>query len=200
MPRTAAAQQDIRDGRRVQILDAARRVFAWNGLGPTKVSDIAAEAGISQGLVYHYFPNKAALFTAVVEDALRESAEATREALERPGPAWERVERLVERLIDGVLARPESPLVITQAFATRAVPAAARAATEEFGVRTHRDIVALIAQGQAEGTVVAGNPVELSFALTACIQGIALSRLQSHAADAPLPGAATVLRLLDGRG
>jgi len=62
MPRTAEANQLLKDARREAILAAARKVFAANGVGATRVSDIAAEARISQGLVYHYFPNKEALF------------------------------------------------------------------------------------------------------------------------------------------
>ena len=44
--------------RRRQILDAAVRVFARQGFHATRVSDIADEAGVAYGLVYHYFPSK----------------------------------------------------------------------------------------------------------------------------------------------
>jgi TetR/AcrR family fatty acid metabolism transcriptional regulator len=45
------------DKRRV-ILDAAVRVFARQGFHTCRVSDIADEAGVAYGLVYHYFPSK----------------------------------------------------------------------------------------------------------------------------------------------
>ena len=51
-PGTAAA-----DKRRV-ILDAAMRVFARQGFHTCRVSDIADEAGVAYGLVYHYFSSK----------------------------------------------------------------------------------------------------------------------------------------------
>jgi TetR/AcrR family fatty acid metabolism transcriptional regulator len=51
-PGTAAA-----DKRRV-ILDAAVRVFARQGFHTCRVSDIADEAGVAYGLVYHYFSSK----------------------------------------------------------------------------------------------------------------------------------------------
>jgi TetR/AcrR family fatty acid metabolism transcriptional regulator len=50
--RTTAAQ------RRRQILDAAVRVFARQGFHTCRVSDIADEAGVAYGLVYHYFRSK----------------------------------------------------------------------------------------------------------------------------------------------
>ena len=45
------------DKRRV-ILDAAVRVFARQGFHACRVSDIADEAGVAYGLVYHYFASK----------------------------------------------------------------------------------------------------------------------------------------------
>jgi TetR/AcrR family fatty acid metabolism transcriptional regulator len=44
--------------RRRQILDAAVRVFARQGFHGCRVSDIADEAGVAYGLVYHYFSSK----------------------------------------------------------------------------------------------------------------------------------------------
>ena len=51
------AQAPPADKRRL-ILDAAVRVFARQGFHSTRVSDIADEAGVAYGLVYHYFSSK----------------------------------------------------------------------------------------------------------------------------------------------
>jgi TetR/AcrR family transcriptional regulator, fatty acid metabolism regulator protein len=51
------AQAPPADKRRL-ILDAAIRVFARQGFHATRVSDIADEAGVAYGLVYHYFSSK----------------------------------------------------------------------------------------------------------------------------------------------
>ena len=69
-PRTVAQTQRIKDGRREAILRAARTVFARKGLAAAKISDIAAAAAVSYGLVYHYFPSKEAVYTALVETAV----------------------------------------------------------------------------------------------------------------------------------
>ena len=53
MPRAVTATD-----RRRQILDAAVRVFARQGFHSCRVSDIADEAGVAYGLVYHYFRSK----------------------------------------------------------------------------------------------------------------------------------------------
>src|SRR6266545_7499481 len=99
MPRTAEANQLLKDARREAILAAARKVFAANGVGATRVSDIAAEARISQGLVYHYFANKEALFTEIVEGALREFTALAEQARRGPGSAWDRLRGLAERML-----------------------------------------------------------------------------------------------------
>jgi AcrR family transcriptional regulator len=196
VPRTAAAYRQIKDARRAAILEAARQVFARNGLAATRIGDIAAEADMSQGLLYHYFPSKEALFSEIVEMALRETAALTARALHSPGSAWQRLRGLCEEMLAGVAAYPEYPLVILQAFTSAAVPEPARAAVEAYGQQTFRDLIALIREGQVDGDVAALDPVELAVAFTSCIQGVALSRLQDPTPDALLPGADTVLRLL----
>jgi len=54
---SAARAQAAADKRR-QILEAAVRVFARQGFHGCRVSDIADEAGVAYGLVYHYFGSK----------------------------------------------------------------------------------------------------------------------------------------------
>jgi AcrR family transcriptional regulator len=57
------------DGKRRQILDAAVRVFAAQGFDATRVGDIAKEAGVAYGLVYHYYGSKDAVLDAVFREA-----------------------------------------------------------------------------------------------------------------------------------
>jgi AcrR family transcriptional regulator len=50
------------------IIDAALNVFSRKGYADTRMADIAREAEMSYGLVYHYFENKEKLFDAIVEE------------------------------------------------------------------------------------------------------------------------------------
>lgn len=52
--------------RREQLLDTALDLFAEQGIENTTIKDIAARAGVAQGLVYHYFRSKDELFGAIV--------------------------------------------------------------------------------------------------------------------------------------
>jgi TetR/AcrR family fatty acid metabolism transcriptional regulator len=56
------------EAKRRAILQAATRVFAAKGFTGTRVGDIAAEAGIAYGLIYHYFKNKEAVLHALFQE------------------------------------------------------------------------------------------------------------------------------------
>jgi AcrR family transcriptional regulator len=60
------------DARREQLLDTAVQLAAGRGLASVSVAEIAEAAGVSEGLLYHYFPTKDALLAA----ALRRAADA----------------------------------------------------------------------------------------------------------------------------
>ena len=57
-----------RRDKREAILDAAIQVFARRGYHGSRVSDIAHEAGIAYGLVYHYFRNKEEILHSIFEE------------------------------------------------------------------------------------------------------------------------------------
>lgn len=60
--------QDERSERsRRQILDAALKLFSHRGYGATSVINIADEAGVSKGNVYHHFPDKETIFRALLD-------------------------------------------------------------------------------------------------------------------------------------
>jgi TetR/AcrR family transcriptional regulator, cholesterol catabolism regulator len=63
--RTQRQQQAA--ARREQLLSVALDLFAEKGVQGTTTRDIAQAAGITEGLIYHYFPSKTALLQAVVE-------------------------------------------------------------------------------------------------------------------------------------
>src|SRR5436190_7541158 len=56
------------DDKRKAILDAAVRVFARQGYDASPVGDVAKEAGVAYGLVYHYFGSKEAVLEAVFRE------------------------------------------------------------------------------------------------------------------------------------
>src|ERR1043166_2532280 len=53
-----------------EVLDAALALFIEKGFAATRVEDIAAEAGLSKGAVYLYFPSKEAILEGLVKRAV----------------------------------------------------------------------------------------------------------------------------------
>ncbi|WP_328324752.1 TetR/AcrR family transcriptional regulator [Kribbella sp. NBC_00382] len=75
-----------RDARREHILTAARRAFLRHGFHATSMQDLFAEAKLSSGAVYRYFPGKEDIVLAIAEDNIREVAELIRTVTaRRPG-------------------------------------------------------------------------------------------------------------------
>jgi len=68
----------MREERRTQILEHALILFATKGLAATKISDIAEASGIAQGLLYHYFPSKEAIYVELIRKAFDGMSEAAR--------------------------------------------------------------------------------------------------------------------------
>lgn len=62
-----------KEERRQAILDAALRCFAEKGYGSTTIDDIAAELGVSKGVVYLYFSGKEELYMQVMEERMQQS-------------------------------------------------------------------------------------------------------------------------------
>jgi len=61
------------DKKRTQILEAATRRFAHFGLAKTTMSEIAQDLSFSKALLYYYFPDKNALYAAVLEHVIAQS-------------------------------------------------------------------------------------------------------------------------------
>ncbi|SMG57894.1 TetR/AcrR family transcriptional regulator [Paraburkholderia susongensis] len=72
--------------RRQQILQAAARCFARDGFRGASISEICAEAGMSAGHLYHYFPNKEAIVSAMTEGGLARAAEHFEQMMQSPDP------------------------------------------------------------------------------------------------------------------
>ncbi len=80
---------------RDKILQAAREVFAETGYHRALVDDIVRASQTSKGAVYHHFPNKEALFLALVDEFAGRLAEAVASAIGRAHGALGKVEAAV---------------------------------------------------------------------------------------------------------
>ncbi|HTX91220.1 MAG TPA: TetR/AcrR family transcriptional regulator [Anaerolineales bacterium] len=203
-PRTSVSNQKIRDERRDQILHTALKVFAYKGFKATKISDIATQAGISQGLIHHYFASKDEVFTAVIERAMSGALAAFDESAGPDPDPWARLAQITERMLQGLVIHPEYMLVLTQSLVSEDTPPDAGKFVATLGQQVNSKLTELIKAGQAAGQVVPGNPDELAMTFMATVQGLAITQFtqglftmsSSPASPNFLPSPGMVLRLL----
>ena len=104
----AKAQAD----KRRMILDAAVRVFARQGFHACRVSDIADEAGVAYGLVYHYFASKEEVLDTLFLERWGVMLEMIREVDARPVPVREKLQAIVSFIVDSYRHDPDMMKVI----------------------------------------------------------------------------------------
>jgi TetR/AcrR family fatty acid metabolism transcriptional regulator len=104
-PRSAAEKRRV-------ILDAAVRVFARRGFNGCRVSDIADEAGVAYGLVYHYFRSKDEVLDTLFLERWNVLLQVIRELDEQDLPAREKLHAIASFIVDSYRHDPDLMKVI----------------------------------------------------------------------------------------
>jgi AcrR family transcriptional regulator len=105
----------VEDKRR-QILDAAVRVFARKGFHASRVGDIAEEAGVAHGLLYHYFESKDAVLEAVFAENWNVLLERIGSVEETDEPAADQLRHIATIILRTWLHLPDVVRVVVQEF------------------------------------------------------------------------------------
>jgi TetR/AcrR family transcriptional regulator, fatty acid metabolism regulator protein len=145
---SSARSQAAQDKRR-QILDAAVRVFARQGFHHCRVSDIADEAGVAYGLVYHYFSSKDEVLDTLFLERWNVLLDVIREVDAADSPAREKLDRIAGFIVDSYRHDPELMKVIIVEV-TRAANSFGRTHLPEIR-RAYDSIAKIVADGQAKG-------------------------------------------------
>jgi AcrR family transcriptional regulator len=136
------------DKRRV-ILDAAVRVFAGRGFHACRVSDIAEEAGVAYGLVYHYFGSKDEVLDTLFLERWNVMIEVIREVDAQGIPVREKLAAIVSFIVDSYRHDPDLMKVIIVEV-TRAANSFGRTHLAEIR-RAYELIGEIVAKAQAAG-------------------------------------------------
>ena len=81
------------------LLAAAVRVFARKGYHTSRVGDIAKEAGVAYGLLYHYFSSKEEVLETIFRETWTGMLETTRSIEAAGGPAPEQLRKVAEVIL-----------------------------------------------------------------------------------------------------
>ena len=104
------------DDKRRQILDAAVRVFARKGFHASRVGDIAEEAGVAHGLLYHYFESKDQVLEAVFHENWSVLLERIASVEESDEPAAEQLRHVAAIILRTWLHLPDVVRVVIREF------------------------------------------------------------------------------------
>jgi TetR/AcrR family transcriptional regulator, fatty acid metabolism regulator protein len=160
--RTPAPRVKSPDKRR-QILDAAVRVFARQGFHACRVSDIADEAGVAYGLVYHYFASKDEVLDTLFLERWEVMLELIRDVDAEAGTVRDKLGAIASFIVDSYQHDPDLMKVIIVEV-TRAANSFGN--THIATIREAYDLIGgMIAKAQAEG--VFKREIEARFAAMA---------------------------------
>src|SRR3954454_5397829 len=143
MTRAQAAEK------RRQILDAAVKVFARQGFHACRVSDIADEAGVAYGLVYHYFSSKDEVLDTLFLERWDVMLDTIRQVDARDEPARDKLEQIAGFIVESYRHDPDLMKVIIVEV-TRAANSFGR--THLGKIREAYGLIAdIVAKAQADG-------------------------------------------------
>jgi AcrR family transcriptional regulator len=154
-----AATRPAVDKRRI-ILDAAVRVFARQGFHTCRVSDIADEAGVAYGLVYHYFQSKDEVLDTLFLERWGLMVDAIAAIDARDIPARMKLHGVASFIVDSYRHDPDVMKVIIVEV-TRAANSFGAAHLPTIS-EAYRQIQAIVAKAQANGEFRDTVPAEFA--------------------------------------
>jgi len=163
---TRNEQKEIR---RQQILRAALDLFIQKGFAATKITDIAQAAGMSTGLLFHYFETKEHLYEALVQRGMSKPKSVMEADPSHPLAFFENA---AKHILDQAKREP----TVAKMFVLMHQASNNDFLSEETRIRLKRDNIhrsaEIIRAGQLSGIIREGDPLALSVAFWAAIQGI----------------------------
>jgi len=174
-PRGKKLNEQMRADASAKITRAALEVFTEYGYHGATMEQIMRASGLSKGLVYHYFSSKEKVFIHLVDAALDISRNTWQDALDSPGTAWERIEKLSENVVKIAFTDESSlySLIMVQAtIQGKGIPGLMEHIIQRMDY--YNKLPQLIAEAQISGEAAPGDPELLFLAYVALVQGFVL--------------------------
>lgn len=163
-------REEQKEQRRKQILNTALELFVRRGYSDTKIGDIAETAGMSMGLLFHYFDSKEKLYEELVRTGAAYAGTPGELPYENP---VEYFEGFLNALFGYVRRQPwvfYMFVLMAQARRSEAVPSHIREIA--MGVDQIGQSAAIIEEGQRQGYFRDGDAHLLAFTFWCSVQGI----------------------------
>lgn len=184
---------DVSAERKLQIVEAAMRVFTHKGFDAARMEDIAQETGLSVGGVYWYFKGKDDVIVGLMQAIIDADVKALRELLEAPGTVHERLAQYVRATIAEAV---ETTPLEYELYGLALRDTKVRKHLRSF-FTTYREVLAeFVTQGMARGEIRKVDPYLAATTFAALYEGMlemALLDPKNVAAETVLLGALDLL-------
>jgi TetR/AcrR family transcriptional regulator, fatty acid metabolism regulator protein len=157
----AAERTAAQEEKRRILLDAAVRVFARKGYHAARVGDIAKEAGVAYGLLYHYFRSKDEILETIFRETWGGMLATVRSVEDAGGPAREQVRRVASIVLRSYVRDPDLVRVLVREV-TRSPHL--QKEVEEVGHAT-TELERIVRRGQEAGEFRTNLPPHLAAAI-----------------------------------
>jgi AcrR family transcriptional regulator len=175
-PVSRTPQRERRARTRTALLRAAGRVFTKHGYHQATLEAVAAEAGVSKGALYHYFPSKEQLFLALLEDRLGAGLSDVDAVIAERGTDSGDLAAATETFLRRMNRDPRWLPLLLEFLAYGSRDPAAKAGVIEHFLRPAREAAAGSARsiGIPESELLSYDELGLAFA--ALVNGLAIER------------------------
>lgn len=179
MPKSKEQFNVMRNATKDKIIEAGLKLFSQKGLAATSINDIASHAGISTGLLYHYYKSKEDLFNELTEITVNGANSINEHILNLNITPAEKIKLRIKKILDDISNEEKVAqyiVLMAQSLLAGNMPERSMEIRErEF---ESIDLLAkIITEGQKLGEFKQGNSYEMALLYFSIIQGIASYKL-----------------------
>ena len=153
---------------RAKICTVAQTLFAERGFGGTTIREIADQTGVNSGLLYHYYPNKEALYLSLLEAAVREVVVQVEHIAASTDTPEEKIRQIVQLYLAHFQAHPQSFQLIQRAVGENRP--AAQALAQRWYSRAFTAFHTITTDGVQHGLFRPLPPPLMSFAIAGLLE------------------------------
>ena len=147
---------------RDRLISVGRALFCARGFDGVSVRELTARAKANLGAITYHFGSKEGLYHAAIESIAGPFAEMLAAAARGPGNALDRIEAVVRAALSNASPQPGVPTLVLRELANdRPLPPP----MAQLMKRNIGTVLGIIAEGQREGTVRAGDPALLALSV-----------------------------------
>lgn len=179
MPKTKEQFNEIRTATKDKIVAAGLKLFSHKGLAATSINDIASLAGISTGLLYHYYKSKEDLFNELTGKTVNAANSINRNISNLNMSPAEKIKLRIKEILNKISREDEAAqyiVLMAQSLLAGNMPKKSlELRKREF--ESLDILAAVITEGQKLGEFKLGNPYEMALLYFSIIQGLASYKL-----------------------